>query len=456
MEPFASPNNLDPRLRSFLQDSCSQLCDWFAETEKLSPLPDFTILPDIPPELEGLSTDRLLGDLQIIMDSSYRPSHPGSLSHLDPPPLTSSIVADLICAGLNNNLLAYELSPGLTKLEQKLCKWMAVRIGMRSESGGVLASGGTISNLMGLVMARKISGLENDPIAVVLASTDAHISILKSLRIMGLPNDSFREVSCNKQGQICLNDLNIQLKRLRNEGRKCFAVIATAGSTIRGAIDPLNKLSEFTRSEGLWLHVDGAIGGVFGLVDSTMPLVKGISLANSVSINPQKLLGVAKTSSVLLVENLEHLKNTFGTDMPYLEPVIGDDCHGGEIGLQGTRQADVLKLWLGLRQLGQKGIKSLLEEAITRREYLEKMLDSTKLEIISGPLHLIAITPRGYNIKKAESWSKNTREVLLAHKILVSRPFYNGRHHLKIVLGNPHTKSFHLEQLSEIVNQSVI
>ncbi len=439
-----------------MQETCGKLCNWFAETEDYSPLPDFETFPDISPAIEGVTTEVLLEDLQLIMDCAYRPAHPGSLAHLDPPPLTSSIAADLVCAGLNNNLLAYELSPGFTKLERDLCHWIAKRIGMPESSGGILASGGTLSNLMSLVIARQHAGLQNDPSAVVLASSDAHISLLKSLGVMGLPKHSLRLVSTNDEGQISLNDINVQLAKLQQEGRKCFAVVATAGTTIRGAIDPLKRIAEFCRDKELWLHVDGAIGGVFGLVNQTASLVEGISLANSVSINPQKLLGVAKTSSILLVENCSYLKSTFGTDMPYIEPLDDDGFHGGECGIQGTRQADVLKLWLGLRQLGEQGIRFLLEESIKRRDYIENLLDSSKFEFVSGPLHLIAITPKAISdVDEIKSWSIKTRQLLLSHDFMLSRPFYKGRHYLKIVLGNPNTKLAQLEKLSELINDSI-
>jgi glutamate/tyrosine decarboxylase-like PLP-dependent enzyme len=99
-------------------------------------------LPDVAPGVEGASVESLLSDLQQVMDGAYQPSHPGALAHLDPPPLTASIAAELVCAGLNNNLLAEELSPGLTGLEHDLCRWFCHRIGLPSGSGGVLASGG--------------------------------------------------------------------------------------------------------------------------------------------------------------------------------------------------------------------------------------------------------------------------------------------------------------------------
>ncbi len=455
MEPFASPDQLDPKLRSFLEEASGKLCNWFAETGDAAPLPTSSYLPDIPPSLEGLSNEALLKDIQILMNGAYRPSHPGSLAHLDPPPLTSSIVADLVSAGLNNNLLANELSPGFTKLEKKVCDWIAHRIGMSSGSGGVLASGGTISNLMALVLARKQANLQSNPNVVILASSDAHTSLLKAVGIMGLSPNSLRRVSTNEEGQILVDTLFDELKQLRANGLKCFAVVATAGTTIRGAIDPLKEIAEFCLREDIWFHIDGAIGGVFGLIKDTSHLVDGISLANSVSINPQKILGVAKTSSLLLVANRTELNSCFGTDIPYLEPVVGDDFHGGEIGIQGTRPADIFKLWLGLRQLGDKGIQLLLEQAIERREYLQKHIDASKFFIASGPLHLIALTPKNADKSISYSWSNTTRQHLLDQNFMVSRPFYNGKYYLKVVLGNPHTQFSHLDKLAMLINQSV-
>ena len=455
MEPFASPEELDPKLLIFLEEACGKLCKWFAQAELSSPLPKSINKIEIAPNLLGLSEESLLNDLQSIMDGAYRPSHPGSLAHLDPPPLTSSIVGDLISSGLNNNLLANELSPSLSNLERKLCMWFAERLGMPSESGGVAASGGTLSNLMALVIARHQAGMQNDPDAVIIASADAHISFAKAIAVMGLRPDALQTIPTNKDGQITPEKVLEQLNRLRKVGRNCFAVVATAGTTVRGSIDPLHELSQLCIRNSLWLHVDGAIGGVFALSDNTSSLVKGISFANSVTLNPQKLLGISKTSSLLLVANKTTLKSTFGTQMPYLEPYTDDYIHGGEISLQGTRPADVLKLWLGLRQLGETGINNLLQSAISRRAYFEKGLDKSLFKILTGPLHLIALTPVPTLNKLSSKWAMETRQKLLNNKFMLSRPFYQDQYYLKAVLGNPHTKTSHLDRLSEIINQSL-
>ena len=142
--------------------------------------------------------------------------------------------AELVCAGLNNNLLAEELSPGLTGLEHDLCRWFCHRIGLPAGSGGVLASGGTLSNLMALVAARAaLEATHRDP--VLLCSQDAHVSINKAAKVMGLADDALQTLPVAADGGLCLEALAERLRSLQAEGRPCLAVVATAGTTVRGA-----------------------------------------------------------------------------------------------------------------------------------------------------------------------------------------------------------------------------
>ncbi len=455
MDPFASPHNLDKQLQSLLGEASSLLCDWFADTGNQAPLPDSFDLPEVTPKKEGESNKVLLRELQLLMNGAYRPSHPGALAHLDPPPLSVSIIGELICAGLNNNLLAEELSPSLSSLERKLCKWFCEKLDLGDLSGGVVASGGSLSNLMALVIARNISGLASDPSAVFFASDDCHVSLLKAVQIMGLKSESLQKVPTDEKGKLNISCLSSLYKKLKSEGKKCFAVVATAGTTVRGAIDPLLEITQFCQQEEIWLHVDGAIGGVYGLSTHTSGLIEGIGSADSITVNPQKLLGIAKTSSLLLLANKNHLSCTFATGLPYAEPLRGNDFHGGELGIQGTRSAECLKLWIGLRQLGMDGIEKILLDSVERRCFLESLIDTSKIKIISGPLHLLAFTPINFNSSQARDWSEKTRNFLLKSNFMLSRPIYRERYYLKAVLGNPHTKLDDLKLLAKLINDSI-
>jgi glutamate/tyrosine decarboxylase-like PLP-dependent enzyme len=452
--PFPDPQAFDPDLQGLLQGASDLLGDWFATAAHQRPLPGPTMLPPVSPGQRGLSNHALLAEVQQLMEGAYNPNHPGALAHLDPPPLLASVVGDLIAAGLNNNLLAEELSPSLSRLEKALCGWLAEAIGLPPGSGGVPASGGTLSNLMALVVARHQRGLDGVGEAVVLCSADAHVSLAKAMRVIGLPPEALRTIAVDAAGRLDSTGLAEELADLDRRGVPVIAVVATAGTTVRGAVDPLTTIASLCHQHGVWLHVDGAIGAVFALSEGHRHRVAGLELADSVTMNPQKLLGITKTSSLLLLACPAALNATFATGLPYMEPSWGGG-HGGEAGLQGTRPAEVLKLWLGLRQLGLEGIAAVLDGAISRRRQLQQLLESDpRLRVLGGSFHLLAFRPAALDRAGCDLWSQRTRQLLLRDGLMLSRPDYQGYHHLKAVLGNPHTASEHLEALSVILLRS--
>ena len=285
----------------------------------------------------------------------------------------------------------------------------------------------------------------------MVCSADAHVSLQKALVVMGLPPEALICVPVDGQGALRMDALESTLAALDQAGRPVIAVVATAGTTVRGAIDPLAAMARRCKTRGHWLHVDGAIGAVFGLLPEPPAELAGLGLADSVTVNPQKVLGVTKTSSLLLLAEPARLSHTFGTGLPYMEPSWGGG-HGGEAGLQGSRPAEVLKLWLGLRHLGFEGIHGLLEAAQARCRQLEGLLAADdRLVLRGGPLHLLAFRPERADAAGCAAWSAHTRQLLLDHQLMLSRPLYQGTHHLKAVLGNPHTGEEQLRQLAELV-----
>jgi len=452
---FPDPFRADPALAAFLAQASQLLGDWFAGAASGTPLPGLSVPPAVAPEAAGLPPEALLADLQRLVEGAYNPNHPGALAHLDPPPLVASVVGDLIAAGLNNNLLAEELSPSLTRLERSLCAWLALRLGLPPGAGGVPASGGSLSNLMALVVARHVRGLDGVGNAVVVCSADAHVSLAKAMRVMGLPASALLALPVDAAGRLDLDCLDYELRALERRAVPVIAVVATAGTTVRGAVDPLEPIAALCRQRGLWLHMDGAIGAVFGLAEAHAHRVAGLGLADSITVNPQKVLGITKTSSLLLLARPALLEQTFATGLPYMEPGWGG-AHGGETGLQGTRPAEILKLWLGLRQLGMAGIANLLDAAIERRRQLEALLTvDDRLLVRGGAFHLLAFRPAALDAEACDRWSQRTRQQLLAEGLMLSRPLYAGFHHLKAVLGNPHTQPEHLEALADRVRASL-
>ncbi len=448
---FPSPQGLDPGLQDFLEQASQLLCQWLGDSHLHGPRPGLSLQPSAEPSQGGREAAALLTDLQQLMAGGFRPNHPGALAHLDPPPLSVSIAADLIAAGMNNNLLAEELSPSLSRLERGLCAWLAQALGLGPKASGVPASGGSLSNLMALVCARRAAGLQGSLKGVVITAAAAHISLEKALGVMGLPEGALWRLPPDAQGRLQANAVAAALGRCRQQGLPVIAVVATAGTTVQGLVDPLEELAALCGREGVWLHVDGAIGAVCGLVEAQRWRVRGIGAADSVTLNPQKLLGVSKPSSLLLLRNPQHLQDSFGTGLPYMEPAHAG-VHGGELGLQGTRGAEVLKLWLSLQHLGLEGIETLLAGAFQRAEGLRHRLAPLPLAVLPGDLHLVSFARQGPD----QGWRDACHRQLLQGGFWLSKPALAGQPLLKAVLGNPFTTDQHLDQLAALVQQSCL
>jgi len=448
---FPSSLGTNDNFITLLNRATQILCDWFSNTEKYGPLTFDENFKCLMPDEYGNSTEDLFSEIQSLLNNSFNPVHPGSLAHLDPPPLIFSILGDLIAAGLNNNLLAYELSPSVTLLEESLCKWFAKKIGFNDSSGGIAASGGTLSNLNALIAARYNAGLGSDPDSVLLVSEDAHSSFIKCTRIMGLHDTNLVKIKTDNKGCMDMDNLKNSLDQCSINNKKIFAIVATLGTTVRGAIDPIKDISDICKERNIWLHIDGSIGGIFGVTSIPIEGLNNINQANSITINPQKIIGITKTSSLLLVSNMRTLENTFSTGLPYIsskENII----NRGELGIQGSRPAEVIKLWLGLRSLGLKGMDDILNSSINRKDFFIKNINKNKFEILSGPLHIISFLPKGLNTKDTDFWTQTKLNELIKNNFMLSRPKFKGKYFLRVVMGNYNTKDSHIEELLRLLD----
>ena len=450
---FHNPDVATGSLGELLNHSSALLCKWLADAPNHGPRPGLIVQPLAEPDVAGKQIDELWRDLSSLMDGAYRPNHPGALAHLDPPALNVSICADLIAAGLNNNLLAEELSPSLSRLERSLCSWMARQIGLGANASGVPASGGSLSNLMALTCARRAANLQGRCDGVVLTGAGSHVSLNKALAVMGMEPDCLWRLPLDPEGRLLPAVLADALDRANQLGLPILAVVATAGTTVQGVVDPLRQMAALCKASGVWLHVDGAIGGVCALVDSQRWRVDGIELADSVSLNPQKLLGVSKPSSLLLLQDPNHLRTCFSTGLPYMEPATAD--HGGELGIQGTRGAEVLKLWMSLQYLGLEGIEKILEGAFLRARSLRSLLEPLPLHLLAGDLHLLSFNSAAASADEQINWRDRCHKQLLESGFWLSKPDWRDLPLLKAVLGNPFTSAMHLEQLASIISRSL-
>jgi glutamate/tyrosine decarboxylase-like PLP-dependent enzyme len=410
-------------------------------------------IPDVPIEGAAGSPDELLADLGAIMRPSANLASPGSMAHMDPPPTTASVLGDLVASALNNNLLFEELSPALTRLEDRLLRWMAGRFGLGSEAGGIMLPGGTLANLQALAVARNAAGsrLEGtDRRPAVVASESAHSSIRKAAMVLGLGDGGVLGVPTDDDDRLDPDRLDEILKDAASWGLEPVCLVATAGTTTTGSIDPLPVLAEIARERRLWFHVDAAFGGAAVFSSEHRHLLRGVEAADSIAFNPHKGLCVARTAAVLLLRRRGDLERYFRVAAPYAG---GDRTERGEISLQGTSHADVLKLWLSLRHLGERGYARLIDSRFTWTRRLTEMLRPLSVVELAcepqTPLVCFRARPPSKWSGSSDEWNLRLRDHLLAqYGLFLSVPLWRGQRWLKIVALNPHADEEVVDRLA--------
>ena len=436
-------------IEAVLQRVTEQILDYLAGAARHVPLPqvnavDFPGIPDQPIAIAPLL--ERLGDL---MAQSMNPAHPGYMGHMDPLPSTASIVGDWAAAALNNNMLSVEMSPALSRLEPQLLAEIARMFGLGAQAGGLLTSGGSLANLQALTVARNVKldclqgGLAGGPPAVIFASELAHTSIQKAAMVLGLGVDGVVLVPTNARAQIDGDGLEAKIQAARAMGKRPFAVVATAGTTVTGNIDPLPAIASIARHHDLWFHVDAAYGGAIAFSPTHRSRLAGIEQADSITFNPQKWLYVTKTCASVLFRDLGVLHSHFRVAAPYMN-AEADWANLGELSVQGTRHADVLKLWLTLAHLGKAGCAVLIDASYALTEhFVAQVRQRPYLELASEPeMNVVCFRgcPGALPSDHGDGWNQALQQHLLnQHQIFLSLPRLRGRRWLKAVLLNPFT-----------------
>jgi glutamate/tyrosine decarboxylase-like PLP-dependent enzyme len=418
-----------------------------------SPLPEDPAVPDATIPDTGRSGAALLTETERVMAGSMNPHHPGYVGHMDTQPSLLSILGDLVAAAVNNNMLSVEMSPVLSELEVDLCRELAEAFGLGPDPGGVMASGGSLANLEALAVARnrafdvEASGLGRvDP--VLFASEVAHTSLRKAAMLLGLGTDAVHPVATDTDSRMDPDALHEAIEAARAEGRDPFCVVATAGTTTTGNVDPLDGIADVVDDHDLWFHVDAAYGGALVFAESHRHLLDGIGRADSVTFNPQKWCYVVKTCATLLLADRTVLEESFRVGAPYVDR--GGTPNLGELTVQGTRHADVLKCWLTFGHLGRRGIERLVEESYRLTDRLVAGIEERgPLELASVPeTNIVCFRATPENGADPDTLNGALRDHLLRdHDVYLSLPTYRGSKWLRAVLLNPHTDEAVIDRL---------
>ncbi|MXG89778.1 pyridoxal phosphate-dependent decarboxylase family protein [Nocardioides flavescens] len=392
---------------------------------------------------------------------------PGYAAHLNCPVALPALAAEVVASAVNTSVDTWDQSTVATLVEQRLVRWTADLVGLGPDADGVFTSGGTQSNLQALLVARehaahRLTGAAYEPELAaqlaVLATAETHFSIVKAARLLGLGSGAVRLVATGADGRMDPASLSRELGALARDGVHPMAVVATAGTTDRGCIDPLAEVAALTRAHGAWLHVDAAYGCGLLVSPTRRHLLDGIEHADSVTVDFHKSFFQPVASSAVLVRRGEDLRHvTFHAD--YLNPREAVVPNQVDKSLQTTRRFDALKLWLTLRASGAQALGELFDEVVDRAgEVHRRLRRDPDFEVLApGSLStvLFRFRPAGLPEAVADELNPAVRQALLEEgRVLVATTKVDGRPWLKLTLLNPQVTLADLDAVVEAVRRS--
>jgi aromatic-L-amino-acid/L-tryptophan decarboxylase len=306
----------------------------------------------------------------LLFEHSLFNAHPRFWGYVTSSAAPIGILGDLLASAVNPNVGAWPLSPMASEIEAQTVRWIAEMLHYPVDCGGLFVSGGNVANLVCFLAARRAQaghdvrtqGVKGEPMRVY-CSTETHTWIQKAADISGLGTDAVRWIAADREGRIDTEALRRQIAADRAAGERPILVVANAGTVSTGAVDPLPELSQICREFGLWLHVDGAYGGLAAVLPDAPASLRALPEADSVAVDPHKWLYAPLEAGCALVRDAGKLRDAFSYHPTYYH--FGDEATNYyDLGPQNSRGFRALKVWLALQQVGREGYVRMISEDI--------------------------------------------------------------------------------------------
>lgn len=344
---------------------------------------DLQKILDLEITKEGTDKNEMLKLCENVIKYAVKTGHPHFYNQFYVNADTYSFGGAVLTDALNTNLHTYEVAPAFILTEKCILKKISSIINFK-EYDGIFTPGGSFGNMMGLHLARyrfnktlKEKGLFASEKLVMFCSEDAHYSLKKGASFMGFGTENCIYVKPDKRGRMDPEDLKAKILATKNEGNSPIFVVATSGTTVLGAFDPLDKIADVCEEHNLWLHVDAAWGGGVLVSEKHRHLMDGVHRVNSILWNFHKMMRSSIQCSAFLVQHPTLLEECNGTKASYLfQPDKGYDVtfDSGDKSIQCGRKADPFKLWVQWRARGDDGLAWTVDRAFENAEYLTERL----------------------------------------------------------------------------------
>lgn len=365
----------------------------FDTARELESLPSEALqqLLTTPLPREGRDVLEVIDQAVEVLDSSLAQSRPRYFAFIGSSGLEVGAIADLLAHSYDTNLAVD--ARAATELEWQAVRWLAQFIGYPAQTG-TFTSGGTISNITALASAREaaIPGVRERGLGgirpTLYCSSEAHYSIVRAAEVLGIGAANVRAIEIDAQRRMRADVLRDQLRMDLADGCTPVAIVATTGTTLTGAVDPIEELADVAEEFGVWLHVDGAYGVPANAVASRSPLFVGLDRVNSVTVDCHKWMFVPKACSAVLVRDAASLAKVFAHDEAYM-PHAGGHYNAVDITLEYSRPFRALKLWMLFATHGANAVRAAIERNCTQAEMLYASAQNHPLfETLSSPPQL--------------------------------------------------------------------
>ncbi len=413
------------------------------ETQLREPVPE-----------NGANVIEVLAEIeQKVLSNIIHSDHPRFFAFVPSPSNFVSVMADTLVAGFNVFAGTWLEGSGPAQIELLTIGWLKRACGLPDCAGGLFVSGGSMANLTALAVARKVKLNDDWNHATIYCSDQTHSSILRGLKTIGFRAEQIRVLDSDENFRLDPQLLHAEIQADRTAGQTPFCIIANAGTTNSGAIDPLPELAQICRAENLWLHVDGAYGAAAVLCERGRALLHGLQHADSLSLDPHKWLFQPYEIGCVLVRETRWLTETFRILPEYLADAQGRE---GEInfcdrGVQLTRSFRALKLWMSLKVFGRKEFEAALHRGFELAEKAESTIRALPNWEVVTPAQMGVVTFRCAppNLDEHERHELNRKlvgKMMQEGYAMISTTILNSKTVLRMCTINPRTSESEIQE----------
>ncbi len=413
-----------------------------------------------PPQ-QGHPIETVLDALHRHVDhNGINPASGGHLGYIPGGGVFPAALGDYLAAVTNRYAGIYFANPGAVRMEHMMLRWLSQVVGYPHSALGNLTSGGSIANLIGIVTARDAQGIRSTevPRSVIYLSEQVHHSVHKAIRIAGLAEAPVRFVPLDKHYRLDAQALAQMVQHDEAQGLRPFLVIASAGTTDTGAIDPLEAIARIAQAHHMWFHIDAAYGGFFILLDELKAQFKGIAQSDSLAIDPHKGLFLPYGIGAVLVKNGQALMKSHYYQANYMQDALANahQLSPADLSPELTKHFRALRLWLPLQLLGLEPFIAALKEKRLLALYFHRQVQQLGFEVGPEPDLSVVIyryrPPRG----DANEWNRQLAQLIQRDgRVFISSTTINGQVWLRLACLSFRTHLNHIDTLLDMLQKGV-